>query len=122
MTLVNAAFDGKRFQSWRRSLLIALSAKNKLGFINGSCPAPAIRSNGVLSREQGEDPNNSNYNQILNQHLSKDQFLHLVQLIKHVKVGKSGSSSSEINANVIAGTIIKYSGTCFSVVNTSTGS
>nr|XP_009771468.1 PREDICTED: uncharacterized protein LOC104221994 [Nicotiana sylvestris] len=45
MSLVNALFDGRGFQGWRRSVLIALSAKNKLGFINGTCPAPAITSN-----------------------------------------------------------------------------
>ncbi|XP_019238637.1 PREDICTED: uncharacterized protein LOC109218721 [Nicotiana attenuata] len=45
MSLVNAVFDGRGFQGWRRSILIALSAKNKLGFIDGTCPAPTIISN-----------------------------------------------------------------------------
>ncbi|XP_070013440.1 uncharacterized protein [Nicotiana sylvestris] len=45
MSLVNAVFDGRGFQGWRRSVLIAFSAKNKLGFINGTCPTPAITSN-----------------------------------------------------------------------------
>ncbi|KAH0637164.1 hypothetical protein KY289_037079 [Solanum tuberosum] len=40
MNLVNSIFDGKGFPGWRRSLLIALSAKKKLGFINGNCKAP----------------------------------------------------------------------------------
>nr|XP_016445482.1 PREDICTED: uncharacterized protein LOC107770663 [Nicotiana tabacum] len=44
MSLVNAVFDGRGFQGWRRSVLIALSVKNKLGFINRSCPAPAATS------------------------------------------------------------------------------
>lgn len=44
MSLVNAVFDGRGFQGWRRSVPIALSAKNKLGFINGSCPVPAATS------------------------------------------------------------------------------
>ncbi|XP_016514915.1 uncharacterized protein LOC107831649 [Nicotiana tabacum] len=44
MTLVNTAFDGKGFQAWRRSVLIALSAKNKIGFINGACPPPDVTS------------------------------------------------------------------------------
>ncbi|XP_019240490.1 PREDICTED: uncharacterized protein LOC109220473 [Nicotiana attenuata] len=44
MTSVNAIFTGRGFQGWRRSVLIALSAKNKLGFINGTCPAPAATS------------------------------------------------------------------------------
>nr|XP_016458336.1 PREDICTED: uncharacterized protein LOC107782012 [Nicotiana tabacum] len=41
MSLVNAVFDGRGYQGWKRSLLIAFSAKSKLGFINGNCPAPA---------------------------------------------------------------------------------
>uniref|UniRef100_A0A1S4BBM9 Retrotransposon Copia-like N-terminal domain-containing protein n=1 Tax=Nicotiana tabacum TaxID=4097 RepID=A0A1S4BBM9_TOBAC len=44
MSLVNTTFDGKGFQGWRRSVLIALSAKNKIGFINGACPAPTLTS------------------------------------------------------------------------------
>lgn len=55
----------------------------------------------------------------MNQHLSKDQFSHLIQLIKQVKIANTGSSNSEINANAVAGTIIKYSGSCFSVFNSS---
>ncbi|XP_075091857.1 uncharacterized protein LOC142172007 [Nicotiana tabacum] len=35
MTLVTSVFDGRGYGGWRRSLLIALSAKNKLGF-NGA--------------------------------------------------------------------------------------
>ncbi|TMW99444.1 hypothetical protein EJD97_002536, partial [Solanum chilense] len=44
MTVVNTNFDGHGFACWKRSLLIALSAKNKLGFINGTCRAPSIDS------------------------------------------------------------------------------
>nr|XP_009763850.1 PREDICTED: uncharacterized protein LOC104215692 [Nicotiana sylvestris] len=44
MTLVSSVFDGRGYGGWRRSLLIALSAKNKLGFIDGSCSAPASDS------------------------------------------------------------------------------
>ncbi|XP_060195110.1 uncharacterized protein LOC132624330 [Lycium barbarum] len=40
MTLVINSFDGRGYQGWRRSVLIALSAKNKLGFINGKCVEP----------------------------------------------------------------------------------
>lgn len=49
----------------------------------------------------------------MNQYLSKEHFSQLVQLIKKVKVADSGSSTSEINANVVAGTIIKYTSSCF---------
>lgn len=37
MSLVNFTFDGRGFQGWRRTIIIALSAKNKLGFIDGTC-------------------------------------------------------------------------------------
>ncbi|XP_019252834.1 PREDICTED: uncharacterized protein LOC109231642 [Nicotiana attenuata] len=42
MVLVNTPFDGRGYPGWRRSILISLSAKNKLGFIDGSCPTPAL--------------------------------------------------------------------------------
>lgn len=41
MVLVNCPFDGKGYAGGRRSILISLSAKNKLGFIDGTLPAPA---------------------------------------------------------------------------------
>ncbi|XP_019255078.1 PREDICTED: uncharacterized protein LOC109233659 [Nicotiana attenuata] len=44
MLLVNTAFDVRGFQGWKRSVLIAQSAKNKIGFINGACPASAVGS------------------------------------------------------------------------------
>ncbi|XP_060180674.1 uncharacterized protein LOC132610393 [Lycium barbarum] len=36
MQLVNSPFDGKSFAGWKRGMLIAFSAKNKVGFIDGS--------------------------------------------------------------------------------------
>ena len=41
MTIVNNPFDGTGYQGWKRSVLIALSAKNKLGFITGTHSIPA---------------------------------------------------------------------------------
>ncbi|XP_019248670.1 PREDICTED: uncharacterized protein LOC109227935 [Nicotiana attenuata] len=41
MILVNTPFDGRDYAGWSRSILISLSAKNKLGFIDGSCPMPS---------------------------------------------------------------------------------
>ncbi|KAL3375216.1 hypothetical protein AABB24_006618 [Solanum stoloniferum] len=42
--LVPVQFDGDRYQSWRIGVMQALSEKNKLGFIDGSCGKPdAIR-------------------------------------------------------------------------------
>ncbi|XP_016435728.2 uncharacterized protein LOC107761944 [Nicotiana tabacum] len=44
MTLVNSPFDRRGYPGWRRSVLIALSAKNKIGFINGVCVEPDLGS------------------------------------------------------------------------------
>lgn len=44
MTLVNNPFDGKGYQGWRRSILIALSTKNKLEFITGDVVVPTADS------------------------------------------------------------------------------
>lgn len=37
MSLVNFTFDGRGFQGWRRTILIALLAKNEVSFIDGTC-------------------------------------------------------------------------------------
>ncbi|XP_015166316.1 uncharacterized protein [Solanum tuberosum] len=44
MTLVHTTLDGNGYGAWRRSMLIALSAKNKLGYIEGSSLVPAPES------------------------------------------------------------------------------
>lgn len=44
MNLISTVFDGRGFLGWRRSILIALSAKKKLGFINGTCKTPDLNS------------------------------------------------------------------------------
>lgn len=33
--LVSLKFNGEGFTSWKRSMLLTLSAKNKIGFVNG---------------------------------------------------------------------------------------
>jgi hypothetical protein len=38
MILVPKVLDGTNYAMWRRSMLISLNAKNKLGFINGTIP------------------------------------------------------------------------------------
>ncbi|XP_059315490.1 uncharacterized protein LOC132066129 [Lycium ferocissimum] len=42
--LVNSPFDGKGFAGWRRGMLIALNAKNKASFINGTSAEPTVGS------------------------------------------------------------------------------
>lgn len=44
MNLINITFDRHGYSGWRRSILITLSAKHKLGFINGSCAPPTSDS------------------------------------------------------------------------------
>uniref|UniRef100_A0A1S4A8U1 Retrotransposon Copia-like N-terminal domain-containing protein n=1 Tax=Nicotiana tabacum TaxID=4097 RepID=A0A1S4A8U1_TOBAC len=44
MSLVNAPFDGRGFPGWRRSILIVLSTKKKLGFIDGTCVESKLNS------------------------------------------------------------------------------
>ncbi|XP_015164401.1 uncharacterized protein [Solanum tuberosum] len=40
INMIKTTFDGFNFGSWKRGILISLSAKNKLGFINGTCKCP----------------------------------------------------------------------------------
>ncbi|KAL8125036.1 hypothetical protein AgCh_012637 [Apium graveolens] len=44
MKLVSDNFDGTGFSNWKRSLTIALSTRNKLVFVDGSIPKPALNS------------------------------------------------------------------------------
>lgn len=50
--LVSSAFDGRAYGGWRRAIVIALSAKNKLGFIDGTLALPDVdyRLHGAWSR------------------------------------------------------------------------
>ncbi|XP_070034452.1 uncharacterized protein [Nicotiana tomentosiformis] len=43
-SLVSAVFDGKGYRGWRRAVVIALSAKNTLGFIDGNLRVPQAES------------------------------------------------------------------------------
>ncbi|XP_019223790.1 PREDICTED: uncharacterized protein LOC109205534 [Nicotiana attenuata] len=85
-------------------------------FTNAKGNQNQIRGNRVLTGDQSDYATGS-YNEVLNHHLSKDQFSQLIQMIKQVKVS-DGGNSSEINASAVAGTIHKYAGSCFSVFNT----
>lgn len=42
LPIVSEKFNGEAFNEWKRSMIIALATKNKLGFINGSLPKPAV--------------------------------------------------------------------------------
>uniref|UniRef100_A0A3Q7HEA6 Retrotransposon Copia-like N-terminal domain-containing protein n=1 Tax=Solanum lycopersicum TaxID=4081 RepID=A0A3Q7HEA6_SOLLC len=178
MGLVSNIFDGKGYQNWKRSVLIALSAKNKLGFITGTHSAPGsvsgfkpnmgyprvnnqqpppprypkqnqrfkekkkynpnvsctyygkighiidecyrlfgfpedfnftneknhsapVRGNAAASMEE-DDPNY--YMDQVNQHMSREQFGHFIQVMKQMKIPESitKSAAADINANAIA--------------------
>ncbi|KAL8108328.1 hypothetical protein AgCh_024692 [Apium graveolens] len=49
MRLVHDQFDGSGFSNWKRSMSIALSARNKLGFVDGSLPRPESTSSSLKS-------------------------------------------------------------------------
>ncbi|XP_016460909.1 uncharacterized protein LOC107784312 [Nicotiana tabacum] len=44
MTLVNSVFEGRGYPGWRRTILLSLSAKKKIGFINGGCRPLDLKS------------------------------------------------------------------------------
>ncbi|XP_021735662.1 uncharacterized protein LOC110702263 [Chenopodium quinoa] len=37
---INDVFDGENYSSWKRSMIIGLSTKNKMSFIDGTLPKP----------------------------------------------------------------------------------
>ncbi|GJR76061.1 retrovirus-related pol polyprotein from transposon TNT 1-94 [Tanacetum coccineum] len=47
MVLTNTPFNGGNFLGWSRNVKMALGVKLKLGFIDGSCPKPAITDENV---------------------------------------------------------------------------
>ena len=40
LVLVSQPFNGDNYNSWSRAMVVALSVKNKLGFVDGSLPRP----------------------------------------------------------------------------------
>nr|GFC51990.1 hypothetical protein CTI12_AA401880 [Tanacetum cinerariifolium] len=42
MTLTNTSFNGSNFHGWNRNVRMALGAKLKFEFIDGSCPKPGV--------------------------------------------------------------------------------
>lgn len=42
--LVSMKFNGTSFSNWKRSIMLSLSAKNKLGFVDGTVVKPDITS------------------------------------------------------------------------------
>ncbi|XP_016444141.1 uncharacterized protein LOC107769439 [Nicotiana tabacum] len=42
--LVSTLFDGTGYVNWSKGMLMSLSARNKIGFIDRSCPRPSVTS------------------------------------------------------------------------------
>jgi len=42
--LVNELLNGRNYGTWKKSMEIALTAKNKLGFVLGTCTAPTVNT------------------------------------------------------------------------------
>ncbi|XP_074266087.1 uncharacterized protein LOC141588550 [Silene latifolia] len=53
--LVANVFEGTGYGGWRRSMLIALSAKNKIRFIDGSIPRPAATASTAKAWQRCND-------------------------------------------------------------------
>ena len=50
--LISTPFSGNNFNDWKRAMTIALSAKNKLGFIDGTIPKPAPNTSFIKAWER----------------------------------------------------------------------
>lgn len=50
--LVSMKFNGDNFFEWQRGIMIALSCKNKLSFIDGSLPKPSPTDSAYVSWER----------------------------------------------------------------------
>lgn len=55
-----------------------------------------------------------------NQHFTKEQVSELMNIIKQVQIGNTRNAGNKINANAVAGTVLKYTGTCLVIFNTNT--
>ncbi|KAK9743216.1 hypothetical protein RND81_03G225200 [Saponaria officinalis] len=53
--LVSHTFDGNGFGAWKRGMLIALSAKNKLGFVDGTITKPASTASTLKAWQRNND-------------------------------------------------------------------
>nr|XP_017233396.1 PREDICTED: uncharacterized protein LOC108207464 [Daucus carota subsp. sativus] len=53
--IVSVKFNGTGFANWKRSMLLSLSVKNKLGFVDGSVTKPAANSPDAKAWERCND-------------------------------------------------------------------
>lgn len=53
--LVSVKFNGVGFSNWKRVMMLSLSAKNKIGFVNGTITKPAANSPDLNDWERCND-------------------------------------------------------------------
>lgn len=54
--LVNELFNGHGYADWKRSIVLGLSSKNKLSFVDGSLPKPAANDSTYKAWCRCNDP------------------------------------------------------------------
>ncbi|XP_016450806.1 uncharacterized protein LOC107775569 [Nicotiana tabacum] len=79
-----------------------------------------IKANAVLTHEDHENQigQNTENNNDFGQQLNKEHVAEIVNMYKQAKLAQAGNSG--INANAVAGTILKYSGSVFTTLNSDT--
>lgn len=55
LPLISEKFNGSCYGEWRRSMMLALSVKNKLMFIDGSLPKPSVNDASCKAWERCND-------------------------------------------------------------------
>ncbi|XP_009793736.1 uncharacterized protein [Nicotiana sylvestris] len=51
LATISTPFNGSGYGGWKRSMIVSLSAKNKIGFVDGSCPKPMANENPAMIRQ-----------------------------------------------------------------------
>ncbi|XP_059277558.1 uncharacterized protein LOC132031604 [Lycium ferocissimum] len=83
-------------------------------------PRP-VKENTATSVEEIQSTKGANSDVInSSQHFSKEQCTEIAQMFTKFQMGQTMGSRSEINANVVVGTVLKYLGICLSVYDTKT--
>lgn len=88
-------------------------------FTNNKRSQVQIRGNGVMTTEEGENDHMIDID-LINQHMTKEQFNYLIQMAKQKSINGSTIKGSGINSNVVVGIMLKYFGTFLSIFNSST--
>lgn len=75
----------------------------------------------LLEKVEGRTKNQSDHINTT-QGYNKEQYNKFVQMFKQMKIEEAsqGSAGSKINSNAMAGTILKYIGSCFSALKSNT--